>query len=326
MEGSIVKQPTRVLCLVSILLPFLLSWNATARADHSETLGNLNYYPHLHRLLLTPRVTTTLHESTAVNNDLTGQQTSDTATNFTDADITLTYGLLPGLRVGANETELFSSTTNHTNASGTTTQTSSSGPSDPTFFSEYRYFEDDEKTRISADVDLSGSPSIVIHDNATTSQNGNNGRGYGTLSLTAPVYWWVQWNEIELSPEVTRNFSGNSQGAAPASSTYRNANYTGSVTLFDRAHFLEKFYIQASAVFDIPYSVHTITQNPAAISRTTQYPFHVVPRANLGWLIRKNILLDAEYDYYNYTTTVAETSSSTSNDESTVAFRFYIEL
>src|SRR5580658_9064038 len=87
----------------------LLLVAATAHAEHSENLVNLNYYPHQYHLLFTPRVTTTLHDSLVADDEITSQQTGDSTSNFTQADIGISYGLLPGFRLNASETELFSS-------------------------------------------------------------------------------------------------------------------------------------------------------------------------------------------------------------------------
>jgi outer membrane protease len=62
------------------------------------------------------------------------------------------------------------------------------------------------------------------------------------------------------------------------------------------------------------------------VTHTTQNPFYVGPRINVGYQFAPNILFDVEYDYYNYTTLVSETGASTKNIENTLGIRFYIEL
>jgi hypothetical protein len=313
----------RFFCL--LLSVAVLALAPMARADddsHSSDIANLSYYPRQGKFLLTPRLTFSVNDQSSSESN--GSPTGSSAIAFSRVDAGVTYGVIDGLRLGVSETELFNSATTHT-AGANTTLTRTSGLSDPTFSAFYRYCEQDAKG-LAADLGLTFSPSWVQHTVASTTENGSEGKGYGTLDISAPFYWWMGMNEVGLTPAFEHEFSGNGVGATTAASYNRgNASYFAT-TLDDRFHFTPKFFAQAGGIFYFPYSFQNTYTNNAATVRTTHEPFYVVPRLNADYKFLNNVLFDIEYDYYNYTTTVSETGASTKSIESTLAVRFFIEI
>lgn len=293
--------------------------------DHSADIGNLNYYPHARQMLFTPEFSTALNDQSYSGNPK--GSTGESTISSSSATLTATYGLFERLRISLAETALFGTDSTHQNpATGSTTFTRSSGLSDPTLGATLRYLEDDAKTHLSGDVAVSVSPSWATHYVADSLQNGSDGKGYGTLAASAPVYWWLGHNEVELSPSITRDFAGNSVGPTEATSSMRAALWTGGFTLLDRFHVTDKFYLEAGTALNLPSSVQTTALNTAGTVSTTQYPLYLVPRIDLGYRFTSNILFDAEYEYYNYVTQVIETSSTNHSIESTLAMKFLIQI
>jgi hypothetical protein len=295
-----------------------------AEGGHSTLLTSLNYYSHVGTLLLTPRLTTSVAD---LSTSFTGDGPNGASTSaISQFDLGLSYGLLiDGLRVGISETELFSSQTTHfTNSTGRYSLSQSSGLSDPTFSATYRYFEDDQRTGLSGDISLSASPSFLTHDVATALQEGSEARGYGTMALSAPVYWWGGPAEVELSPAITRQFSGDGEGTSLGSTYVRSDLWVETLALLLRYHANERLYAQAGAVADFPYAAESTYANGTV--RTTHEDFHVVPRINLGYSFTPSTLLDVEYDYTNATSLVSETGVASRAIESTLALRLWIEI
>ena len=298
----------------------------TESGDHSANLANLNYYPHQGHFLLSPRVTSSISDQNSTTNE-DSNPTGVSTVAFFRGDLPISYGLLPGLRIGISENELFNSESTHTVGNSRATSFSkSSGLSDPTFSTAYRYFEDDARSGLSGDVAVSASPSWVSHQVSSPTQDGSNGKGYGTLSAALPFYLWKSKNEVELSPAITHQYVGNGVGVDPTSSFTRGSTSFETVTVNDRLHLTSNASVQGGLLLNFPYNTQTTTLDSSMTVRTTQLPFYVTPRVNFEYLFRSNVLFDVEYDYFNYTTTVVETLSSNKNIESTLAFRFLIEI
>ena len=298
----------------------------TESGDHSASLSNLNYYPHQGRFLLSPRVTSTISDqNSAINGEAT--PTGVSTVSFFRGDLPVSYGLLPGLRLGISENELFHTESTHTVGNSKANSFSkSNGLSDPTFTTAYRYFEDDIRSGLSGDIVVSGSPSWVSHQISIPTQDGSNGKGYGTLSAAVPFYLWKSKNEVELAPAITHQYVGNGVGADPTSSFSRGSTTLETAALNDRVHFTPNASVQGGLLLNFPYNVQTTTLDSSMTVRTTQLPLYVMPRINFEYLFRSNVLFDVEYDYFNYTTSVVETLSSNKNIESTLALRFLIEI
>lgn len=301
------------------------SLGAPSSSGHSSDIDNLNYYPHARQFLFTPLFSTAIYDQTYSGNPNEGTGSSNISSS--EAQLTATYGVTDRFRISLSETELFATDSTHqSSTSGTTTFSRTSGLSDPTMSATLRYLDDDVRSHLSGDIGLSLSPSWVTHDIADTQQNGSEGKGYGTFAASAPIYWWLGHNEVEFSPSITHDFSGNSVGPTTATSSVRAANWNGSLTLLDRFHITDQLYIQGGAALDLPYSVQTTSLNAAGTVSTTQYPLHLVPRIDLGYRCAANVLFDAEYEYYNYDSQVVETSSNTQTVESTLAMKFLIQI
>ena len=282
--------------------------------------------------LFTPQFSTTLSDQSLFpSNPCTGS-TGASIDFVLDGLATLTaaYGLTNRLRISLVESALIGTNNTHFNAtSNTTTMTSSNGLSDPTFGANFRYLDDDARTGLSGRRRSHGAP-FVGHARYRRLQPSGTAatrrKGYGTAALSAPAFWWLGHNELEFNPSVTRDFSGNGVGPTVQTSNIRAAAWNGSLALLDRFHVTDSFYLQAGGALSLPYSVQTTSLNAAGTVSTNQYPAYFVPRFDVGYRATASVLFDAEYQYFNYTTQILETSSATQIIESTLAMKCMIQI
>jgi len=325
------KLPFILLATLTITQPLSISVYAAENfADSpSQDLTRLNFYPHPGRLSLAPDVQ---YVPIDTSNSTTGTNPGNTtATQLTQFDLNVAYGLpLDGLRFGIAETWETHRWTDTTHATtGAISQTDSSGLSDPTFQLQYRFINA-PAMGFSGDVNLIVSPSWTTHTVAVTTQEGNDGRGFGTTSLTGALYWIFPMNDVELNATLTRDFSGNGVNPVTPDSSYdRDSVLLLTMTAYDRFHLTQDFYLQGSLAFDLPYSYNQTNQAVTPVTTSFQYPFHINPSAVLGYRICENFVMDFTYGYQNYTTTsvpATPPNTTTLTKESTLTLRARFEI
>ena len=283
--------------------------------DSSTNLINLNYYPHPGKFLFSPRYQMPIlsHQYSSAN----GVNTSSTESTFEQADLTLAYGLpLDGLRIAVSESELFHRHNDIVNArTGALTTTQSTGLSDPTLSLTYRALN---QNPWALDVGLSTSPSLVNHRITNAAEEGNNGKGYGTITPNLALYWAHSCIETELAASLARDLAGSSVqdiGDISNVTSTRNAAWSASFDLTARAHLGARWFIQPEGVFNVPRSYSQVNISTPDITHTLNEPFYVVPRLSVGYLPASGILLDTAVGYSHYTEKVTQPPSPDSANE-----------
>jgi hypothetical protein len=296
-------------------------------SDPSRDLTRLNYYPHSGKFYVEPDAQYT---ATDLNIPATpGTPKNPSSAHSWQLDLDLIYGLpVDGLRFYLSESYLAHRWTDTTSVkTGFVTQSDSSGFSDPTFELQYRYFET-EPLGFSGDVSLSFSPSWVTDDIASSLSSGSDGKGYGTLALTATEYKLFPVADFGLGETLSHQFSGNAVNAIEPTDSYsRDSVFVFTVTATARLHINEDFYVQGAAGVEFPYSVNQTTA--AAVATTTQTPFHINPELLAGYRVLANFCVDVLYTYQNYTRTTvpsAPPNTTTFVLENTAELRARIEI
>jgi hypothetical protein len=187
----------------------------------------------------------------------------------------------------------------------------SSGISNPTFSASYRYLDDDARTGLSSDVVLAASPSLTTREVSTTTQSGNDARGYGTMNLSAPLYWWYASNEIEVDPTVTRQFGGSGTSPIANNSYTRSSDWVGNASFADRFHVTQDFFAEVIANFTLPNTANYVYGSGTAGAYTN--PFYIEPSLVVGYKLKSNARLDLRYDYFNFTTSGTYGTGSSTN-------------
>ena len=298
-------------------------------AAPSSDLTRLNYYPHPDKLYVAPDIQ-------FIPTDLSIPQVGDspgntTATQSWQADLNVIYGLpIEGLRLGVTVTWLWHRWADTTDSgTGAVNQADTDGLSDPTFELQYRLI-DSAPTGLSWDADLIVSPSMTTHEVATLSDEGSDGKGYGTLSVTSNLYWISAMNDLGLVINLTYDFSGNGvNSTTPTASYNRDSVWTLTTIASDRFHFTRDFYAQASAAFDFPYSFNQTNQAATPVTRSFQFPFHINPSFQLGYRVKEKFVVDAIYTYQNYTflsVPASPPNTSTHMIENTLELQAKVEL
>lgn len=277
----------------------------------SANLVNLTYYAHPGNFLIEPIYSSTLHQTNA----------SDQET-FSDFSLDLSYGLpIPGLRISVSETrELYA-------ANYSTTSTFGSGLTDPTVSLAYRLI-DMTPGGWSTDVQVSVAPSFADSLESSPGLPGNAISGNWVLSLLASEFWTLGKNEARLSGEIQHFFSQSVIDQNDGDFNYsRDAYSIASIALIDRFHITPQFFLEGEGNF-----IFSNTENRNYAQGTTgntQYPFHVVPSAVAGYLVSKQLLLEA-YANFLWDTTVNTYDTNAPNDlghaQSIWGLRALIEL
>jgi hypothetical protein len=259
----------------------------------SNNLLNLIYYPHLNHLLANANYASDFH-ATSGDQTISGGEFS----------LEATYGLLiDGLRVSVSESSL--------NAARNTSQESyiSSGVTDPSFYLNYRLL-DSTPGGWSVDAQLGTSPSLGTDELTDPGYPGSAYKGYGNVSLSAAVFWDVGLNEVKISGEIFRDFSGNADDAEDSDFSYTRASqWNGNFAITDRIHLTSNAFVEAEATFDLASTTDYAYSNGDSAESTT--PFHVTPKLEFGYLPFKQLLLYASMSYDSETS-----STNYSNDTS----------
>jgi hypothetical protein len=263
----------------------------------SRDLTRLSYYAHSGKLYVVPDF---VYQPTDYTTTTPGLPANAHELVF---DLNLSYGLpIEGLRIGAAETWQIHRWTDTTHANGYVSTTESAGLSDPTFSLAYRLI-DSAPTGLAADLTLSGSPSFVDYNEPATTISGNDGRGYGEMSLAATVYWIMDMNDIGATGTATREFSGSATNQTDAANSYsRDSAWTGTASLTDRFHLGEDLYVQGEAIFDFGNSYTRVSDAAPPVTTVAGTSFHVEPALSVGYRIQRCFVLDAIYTYQNYFT------------------------
>ena len=305
----------------------MMSFCAGAEEDVTARISNLVYYPHVGNFLFAPQFSFPLsnEKSTTKNSSPSGSR----SIGFNQLNMNVQMGLLTdGLRLSLSDTELFHSESTAVNSSGVSSVTQASGPSDPILQVQYRFHRYSAKGCY-GDAGIAMSPSVITYQAASTTQDGNNGRGYGTMTFNSTAFWFHENNEAAFTASLTHQFSGNGNGTTSANSYLRTATWTSTFSAYDRYHFTPDFFLQFQGDLNLPYSYsQTNFQAPPV---TTQYhlPVYFVPHLDVGYLIEENFVVDAIVTYTNYTSSASSSSSvefATANPETSVSVRLKIQI
>lgn len=311
--------------IVGMLLLTGIQFGAVAQDDgqaHPSTqLQNLIYYPHKGQFLLTPQLYATIQDSSTTTNNI-GVETNSSTSQYQELSLSLTYGLAPRLRIGLSESYMMTDTTSSTKlSSGAVTTSAIQGFYDPSLTASYRYYETPgDGQGLHSDVNVSVSPSLGTKLAATAGQTGTEyGSAWG-LSASVPLWWVRGMQEFQLSPSITQNFLGTSNGTDPANSTQTAPYMTASVSIADRIHFCERFYLQPQLAATLPYTYSTSTQAAGSAGTDHDVGWQFTPNLTGGYLITPRILVSAYLQYTQQTNASYPTAgnSTQQNSSSTV--------
>lgn len=322
-----------ILCCFGLSLSFAKAFaeNSTAASDLSADptlfISNLVFYPHVGRMTIAPQLILPIHDSSSSDQNTSPSSSSDVS--FEQITVSLQMGVfVDGLRVSITESELLNRQNTITNASnGNVTATQSSGLSDPSLQLNYRWLHSTHQNWF-GDVAIITSPSLGTHQNAAVNLNGNNAKGYGTLGMSASLFWLQSFNEIQLSANLTREFSGNGNGAHIFSSYNRESTWNSSVSIFDRMHLSPLVFINFQLDFQIPYSYTQTNFANAPITTEFAQPFYLVPHLGFGYLASEHCLLESIVTHTAFTSTALSPTGSSNNFSAatSVALRARVEF
>jgi len=302
------RQTCSLMIFLALAFPLLLLQAQAAAAppakaeepaDASTDLIRLNYYPHSGKLAVSPLFSFSTTDTTTYTSP-SGITTESDSTSYSQLNLNLQYGLPAGFRIGVSATELLHEGVTYTSfkngSANSSTSATGSGLSDPTFQIAYRALPETSQG-YSADVSLSIMPDWVENKSAEPNQDGTNGAGYGSVSLAVPIYWSSQWNELELSPGVGRNF----KKTATSGVLYTDAPYWfSSLLIQDRIHLGDQWFVQPSL------GLHSDTSYETTIGGKNYQKgnsFNAVPQLFVGYLASAQTLLDVELTYTSNSST-----------------------
>jgi hypothetical protein len=302
--------------ILAFLSTLLLSHPATAQegGDPTRELQNLVYYPHAGVFDATPAYVMSLNDSSQQQNDA-GTETNSTTTHLYELTGTLQYGIVDRLRIGVNDNYFIDSSNKQTNSTtGVVTTSHSHGLSNPHALLVYRYIEN-QNSNFYADVSLNVGIDVgpAVQAYSTEGRTGNELNGNWNAALALPFYYMMGSNELGLTIQETRSFGTTSYGPKEEV-IYTTPNWTTSIILQDRYHFLPRWFVDPQIAFDFNTSDTTQVDGSA---NTTGHDtgFHVVPAVSVGYLAAEWCLVTLNVSYTNDKNTVTP-STSTSTDTS----------
>ena len=227
----------------------------------SNNLTSLNYYPHLGAFELNSHALTTIEDKTQ---NSVGAIAKDGYNQFYGSMI---YGIADRLRMALSETLLWDQIDDATSSTSTETLTSSSGLSNPTISTAWRYMED-SSSGFSGDMTLEITPSFGprVAGNGAISKTGNNLSGGWTEEVSTSLFWHSKLNQIELNIAATNNApssNDNASGGVGHTTDYVNS----SATLTDRYHLNGRHFLQIGMEF-FPGSHRSTTTAAGVVTAT----------------------------------------------------------
>jgi hypothetical protein len=299
------------------ILSFLFASVAWAKDWHnfdnaSTDLLSLNYYPHAGIIEIDPHVTASLIDRIA------NSKGTSTKVGANQIYAGVIYGIIPGLRIGLNETMLWDQVSDALATSGTETITTTSGPSDPTISFAWRYIESRE-ARLSGDLTINVTPSFgpkVLGD-GSVDKTGNNLSGGWVIEFSSSLHWRWSFNQMEINSAFTRNFESTTEGSASSSSYTTSPYWSYSLGFTDRIHLDKSHFLQGSLTYDPAVShLNSYFNDQNTRSKTTD---SLVPGFEFGYSPEPDYLIEASLSFHQYTASsitqptgvVTDTSSTT---------------
>lgn len=217
----------------------------------------------------------------------------DKSYSWSDVYLFASYGITDLLNFGVDDTGTMSNTASQ--------DTSTTGWSDPTFYSSYRLFGGLKSDRFLT-VELSFSPSTGTAVGQTETQAGNELHGDSRTTLALKGYRVFGRSEISTSGNLEYHSGGGFQYADGSGAYTWDPYTTTSLAGTYRFHIDDRLFAGGTLTVNFPFGASN--GNVAQTSSWINYDdFGLIPQLIVGLKVSPEVLVTADYTYDSHSYT-----------------------